>query len=84
MLIEFNDIYAVFHSITYDPLSPEDDSFCKDYEMFVEKVEDLDRKLATIFSMALDDCYNLESFFKVSPKYKVMVAMLHEELDVAK
>nr|CAD7439423.1 unnamed protein product [Timema bartmani] len=98
---EFNDIYAVFHSITYDPLSPEDDSFCKDYEMFVEKVEDLDRKLATIFSMALDDCYNLESFFKcthvmgllmdrqiinaqVSPKYKVMVAMLHEELDVAK
>nr|CAD7423391.1 unnamed protein product [Timema monikensis] len=65
---EFNDIYAVFHSITYDPLSPEDDSFCKDYETFVEKVEDLDRKLATIFSMALDDCYNLESFFKLCLK----------------
>jgi len=65
VLSQFHETFAVFGGISYDPLDPEDKSFVKDYALFMEKVEDMDRKLAAIFCQAFDDCYNLDSIYKV-------------------
>lgn len=53
-------------AITYDPADPEDDSFIEDYKLFSEKVLDMDRRLAAISTLAIGDCYNLESIFRVN------------------
>jgi dynein heavy chain len=66
ILNQFEDGFSVFGNITYNPLIPEDDRFVRDYNAFMEKVEDLDEKLASIFCQAFDDCFNLESIYKVS------------------
>nr|CAI5828900.1 unnamed protein product [Callosobruchus analis] len=62
---EFNKLYNVFNNIQYDVLDLTDTSIIKDYDAFNEKCEDLDRRLAAIFAQAFDDCYNLESIFKM-------------------
>ncbi|XP_049855418.1 dynein beta chain, ciliary-like [Schistocerca gregaria] len=61
---DFCDLYGQFGSITYNPFDPIDESFVKDYSVFREKIEDFDRKLATLLCQAIDDCYNLESIYK--------------------
>jgi dynein heavy chain len=63
---QFHEAFTVFGGITYDPLDPEDDSFVHDYTVFMEKIDDMDHKLAAIFCQAFDDCFNLESLYKVS------------------
>nr|CAH7754609.1 unnamed protein product [Callosobruchus chinensis] len=62
---EFNKLYNVFNNIQYDVLDLTDTSIVKDYDAFNEKCVDLDRRLAAIFAQAFDDCYNLESIFKL-------------------
>ncbi|CAH1960839.1 unnamed protein product [Acanthoscelides obtectus] len=62
---EFNKLYNVFNNIQYDVLDLNDQNIIKDYDAFNEKCIDLDRRLAAIFSQAFDDCYNLESVFKL-------------------
>lgn len=62
---EFNVIYNVFRNIQYDVLDPDDKNIQADYELFTQKCLDLDRRLAAIFSQAFDDCYNLDSIFKL-------------------
>ncbi|PSN39336.1 Dynein beta chain [Blattella germanica] len=57
---EFNVAFTVFGNITYDPLDPEEENF----DIFMQKISDLDRKLAAIFCQAFDDCFNLESIYK--------------------
>ena len=66
VLSEFQTAFTVFGAITYDPLDPDDESFLKDHTVFNSKIEDLDHKLAAIFSQAFEDTYNLEDFYKVS------------------
>lgn len=66
VLNEFTKYNAHFGNISYDPLDPDDDSFDKDYQKFLDEVIDLDRKLGALFSQAYDECFNLESIFKVS------------------
>lgn len=63
---EFHEAFTVFGSITYDPLDLEDESFVRDYAVFMEKIGDMDHKLAAIFCQAIDDCFSLESIYKVS------------------
>ncbi|XP_072155544.1 dynein beta chain, ciliary isoform X1 [Bemisia tabaci] len=62
---EFNDHFTVFASKTYDVLDPEDESFLRDYKQFQSNICDLDRRLASILCQAFDDCFNLESVFKL-------------------
>ena len=41
----------------------------EDYDHFLEKIDDFDRRLATIICQAYDDCSGLESIFKVRKMY---------------
>ena len=75
VLSQFHEAFAVFGGITYDPLDTEDESFVQDYALFMEKVEDMDRKLAAIFCHAFDDCYNLDSVYKVGFVLKFILVL---------
>nr|XP_020013652.1 dynein heavy chain 17, axonemal [Castor canadensis] len=55
----------VFAECKYDPLDPGDLSFDNDYTDFEIKIQDLDRRLATIFCQAFDDCNSIESSAKL-------------------
>lgn len=63
--IEFCELYSLYGGVTYNAFDPNDDSFLKDYVSFKKRTEDFDRKLATVFCQAFDDCHNLESIYKV-------------------
>lgn len=62
---EFNQYFTAFASKTYDVLDPDDPTFNKDFEVFQERILELDMKLAAILCQAFDDCHNLESVFKL-------------------
>lgn len=63
--IEFNQYFTAFASKTYDVLDPDDPTFNKDFDIFQERILELDMKLAAILCQAFDDCHNLESVFKL-------------------
>lgn len=63
--LEFNQYFAAFASKTYDVLDPDDDTFNTDFADFQDRILELDMKLAAILCEAFDDCYNLESVFKL-------------------
>jgi dynein heavy chain, axonemal len=62
---EFKQCFALYATKTYDVLDPDDPSFDNDFVQFQDSIQELDLKLASIFCQAFDDCYNLESVFKV-------------------
>ncbi|KAM7334656.1 hypothetical protein ACRRTK_007976 [Alexandromys fortis] len=62
---EVFELVKVFAECKYDPLDPGDPSFDEDYEDFETKIQDLDRRLATIFCQAFDDCSSIESSAKL-------------------
>lgn len=62
---EFKTSYNVFSNIQYELLTPEVTNIIDDYNVFFGKCEELDRRLAAIFEQAFDECYNLESTFKL-------------------
>lgn len=64
--VEFNQCFTVFASKTYDALDPDDRAFIDDFDNFQKHIQELDIKLAAILCQAFDDCYNLESMFKVN------------------
>ncbi|XP_039715557.1 dynein axonemal heavy chain 17 isoform X8 [Pteropus medius] len=61
---EVFELVKVFADCKYDPLDPGDPSFDDDYADFETKIQDLDRRLATIFCQAFDDCNSIESCAK--------------------
>ncbi|ELK38011.1 Dynein heavy chain 17, axonemal [Myotis davidii] len=61
---EVFELVKVFIDCKYDPLDPEDSSFDNDYADFETKIQDLDRRLATIFCQAFDDGNFIESCAK--------------------
>lgn len=63
--IEFNQYFSAFASKTYDVLDPDDFTFTTDFADFQDRILELDMKLAAILCQAFDDCYNLESVFKL-------------------
>ncbi|KAM7360514.1 dynein heavy chain at 93AB isoform 2-T2 [Cochliomyia hominivorax] len=63
--IEFNQYFTAFASKSYDVLDPDDHEFDVDFENFQVRILELDMKLAAILCQAFDDCYNLESIFKL-------------------
>ncbi|KAM4823531.1 dynein axonemal heavy chain 17 [Urocitellus parryii] len=62
---EVFELVKVFAECKYDPLDPGDSSFDNDYADFETKIQDLDRRLATIFCQAFDDCSSIESSAKL-------------------
>ncbi|CAH0400414.1 unnamed protein product [Chilo suppressalis] len=56
--------YQHLGNINYDPADPEDNSFLPDYEKHIKVLEDIDRRLASLLSQGLDECHNLQHFFK--------------------
>nr|XP_051697525.1 dynein axonemal heavy chain 17 [Oryctolagus cuniculus] len=62
---EVFELVRVFADCKYDPLDPGDSSFDNDYADFETKIRDLDRRLATIFCQALDDCSCIETSAKL-------------------
>ncbi|XP_071447818.1 dynein beta chain, ciliary [Hetaerina americana] len=65
VVTEFSEHFSVFACKTYDVLDPEDDRFPNDYDEFQVKIMDLDHRLAAVLCQAFDDCYNLESIYKL-------------------
>ncbi|CAD7668337.1 unnamed protein product [Nyctereutes procyonoides] len=62
---EVFELVKVFAECKYDPLDPGDSSFDDDYADFETKIQDLDRRLATIFCQGFDDCSSIESCAKL-------------------
>ncbi|KAM4843232.1 dynein axonemal heavy chain 17 [Thomomys bottae] len=62
---EVFELVKVFAECKYDPLDPGDSSFDDDYADFETKIQDLDRRLATIFCQGFDDCNSIESSAKL-------------------
>lgn len=65
VLDEYTVIYQHLGNITYDPADPEDPKFLTDYAKHMGVLEDVDRRLASLFSQGLDECNDLEHFYKV-------------------
>uniref|UniRef100_A0A8B9TAI3 Dynein heavy chain 9, axonemal n=1 Tax=Anas platyrhynchos TaxID=8839 RepID=A0A8B9TAI3_ANAPL len=66
---EFQEAYKVFAERTYDCLDLTNTDFEQDAFDFQQKVEDIDRRLATIFIQAFDDALDLEHAFKLLYMY---------------
>ncbi|XP_006863495.1 PREDICTED: dynein heavy chain 9, axonemal [Chrysochloris asiatica] len=62
---EFQDMYKVFSESSYDCLDPQSMEFEHDISEFKQKVDDLDRRLGTIFIQAFDDASGLDHAFKL-------------------
>eukprot|EP01135_Chromosphaera_perkinsii_P008680 Nk52_evm13s1444 gene=Nk52_evmTU13s1444 len=62
---EYDLIVQKFASTTYDSLDFSLPDFEKDIEAYKECLSDMDYKLSSIISQAMDDCNNHESFFKI-------------------
>ncbi|XP_068770010.1 dynein axonemal heavy chain 9 [Struthio camelus] len=65
MYEEFQEAYKVFAERTYDCLDLTNMEFEQDAFDFQQKVDDVDRRLATVFIQAFDDASDLEHAFKL-------------------
>ncbi|XP_054702769.1 dynein axonemal heavy chain 9 isoform X1 [Grus americana] len=65
MYEEFQEAYKVFAERTYDCLDLTNMEFEQDAFDFQQKVEDIDRRLGTVFIQAFDDASDLEHAFKL-------------------
>ncbi|XP_009879601.1 PREDICTED: dynein heavy chain 17, axonemal [Charadrius vociferus] len=62
---EVSELSKSFADCKYDPLDPAEEQFNKDFAEFQKKIQDVDRRLATIFCQGFDDCNCLESAVKL-------------------
>ncbi|KAH0629591.1 hypothetical protein JD844_011790, partial [Phrynosoma platyrhinos] len=62
---EFEEVYKVFSESTYDCLDVANMEFEEDVYEFKGKIEDMDRRLGTIFGQAFDDVPSVEHAFKL-------------------
>lgn len=65
MYQEFQDTYKVFSERTYDCLNTENKEFEDDVSDFKLNIEDMDRRLGTLFSVAFNDTSGLEHAFRL-------------------
>ncbi|XP_059734281.1 dynein axonemal heavy chain 9 isoform X5 [Bos taurus] len=65
MYTEFQEMYRVFSDSSYDCLDLQSVEFENDISDFNQRVEDLDRRLGTVFIQAFDDAPGLEHAFKL-------------------
>ncbi|XP_065549706.1 dynein axonemal heavy chain 17 [Lathamus discolor] len=62
---EVAEIIKVFSDCKYDSLDPTEEQLNTDFAEFQKKIEDIDRRLATIFCQGFDDCSCLMSAVKL-------------------
>ncbi|XP_007433956.1 dynein heavy chain 9, axonemal, partial [Python bivittatus] len=62
---EFQEMYKVFSDRTYDCLDVANMEFEDDVYDFKNKMEDMDRRLGTLFGQAFDDAASVEHVFKL-------------------
>ncbi|XP_053593671.1 dynein beta chain, ciliary [Microplitis demolitor] len=62
---EFIKSYNELGAVEYDILFPEDDKFLNDITIFLNKVEEYDKKLASIFDKAFNECHDIEKMIKL-------------------
>ncbi|XP_074778161.1 dynein axonemal heavy chain 17 [Athene noctua] len=62
---EVSEITKTFTDCKYDPLDPAEGQLNKDFAEFQKKIQDVDRRLATIFCQGFDDCNSLASAVKL-------------------
>ncbi|KAM4674546.1 dynein axonemal heavy chain 17-like [Amazona ochrocephala] len=62
---EAAEIIKVFAACKYDSLDPTEEQLTTDFAEFQEKIEDMDRRLATIFCQGFHDCSCLMSAGKL-------------------
>ncbi|GAB0197572.1 dynein axonemal heavy chain 17 [Grus japonensis] len=62
---EVSELIEGFADCKYDPLDPAEEQLNKDFAAFQEKIQDVDRRLATIFCQGFDDCNCLASAVKL-------------------
>uniref|UniRef100_A0A8C3LCE3 Dynein axonemal heavy chain 9 n=1 Tax=Chrysolophus pictus TaxID=9089 RepID=A0A8C3LCE3_CHRPC len=79
---EFQEAYKVFAERTYDCLDLTND-FEQDAFDFQQKVEDIDRRLGTIFIQAFDDASDLEHTFKLMEMFGSLLERPVIAVDVA-
>ncbi|KAI1896620.1 hypothetical protein AGOR_G00096650 [Albula goreensis] len=66
MYEEFLEKYRIFTEKSYDCLDTTNQEFEADVFEFMSKMEDMDRRLGSVFCQAFDDASGLEHAFKVS------------------
>ncbi|XP_009470045.1 PREDICTED: dynein heavy chain 17, axonemal isoform X2 [Nipponia nippon] len=62
---EVSELIKGFADCKYDPLDPAEEQLNKDFAEFQEKIQDVDRRLATILCHGFDDCNCLASAVKL-------------------
>ncbi|KAF1507297.1 Dynein heavy chain 17, axonemal, partial [Eudyptula minor] len=62
---EVSELIKGFADCKYDPLDPAEEQLNKDFAEFQDKIQDVDRRLATIFCQGFDDCNSLASAVKL-------------------
>ncbi|NXL03800.1 DYH17 protein, partial [Mesembrinibis cayennensis] len=62
---EVSELIKSFADCKYDPLDPAEEQLKKDFAEFQEKIQDVDRRLATILCHGFDDCSCLASAVKL-------------------
>ncbi|NXF34737.1 DYH17 protein, partial [Nyctibius bracteatus] len=70
---EVSELIKSFADCKYDPLDPEDEQLSKDFAEFQQKIEDMDRRLATIFCQGFGDCHCLASAVKLVHMFAPML-----------
>ncbi|XP_067164351.1 dynein axonemal heavy chain 17 [Apteryx mantelli] len=62
---EVSELIKGFADCKYDPLDPAEEQLNKDFAAFQTKIQDLDRRLTTIFCQGFDDCSSMASAVKL-------------------
>ncbi|NXE57526.1 DYH17 protein, partial [Casuarius casuarius] len=62
---EVSELVRGFADCKYDPLDPEEEQLNKDFAEFQTKIQDLDRRLTTIFCQGFNDCNSMASAVKL-------------------
>ncbi|NWU53608.1 DYH17 protein, partial [Dromas ardeola] len=62
---EVSELSKSFADCKYDPLDPAEEQLDKDFAEFQKKIQDVDRRLATILCQGFDDCNCLASAVKL-------------------
>ncbi|XP_065591372.1 dynein axonemal heavy chain 17 isoform X1 [Cyrtonyx montezumae] len=62
---EASELTKDFADCKYDPLDPEDEQLNQDFKEFQSKIQDLDRRMATILCQRFCDCNSLEAAVKL-------------------
>lgn len=61
---EFLKLYGALSGVEYNLLLPEDNRFSHDLNDFMVKIDEYDRRLATILSKAFSECETVDSIYK--------------------